>query len=330
MGLISSVLEYLLVGVESSYGVDPTPTEAICLVAAPTVTVNQVPVNSLCRRAYYGGHRHSNINDKITYSMQVEVGGLELVDGGTPAIHALLLAAGHTAALTGTAAGSDLKAEYKPSSIGHGSCAMHLRFRDKDTGEYIRLKLLGARHNISFSVSINSKLTATIEGEALYAEWEPSASATAPTAYNKGIAALLNTNIAMSWNSRDYDTNAFAFATGWALQNLSNVTGSSQLTEIYLSLDPNTRPSGSFNPPARAADFAATGSLKADARAATEATLSMKVITGSHGFEVRSATAQLGTTGMSADAAHYRFDQPFMCNPGSGNDDYSLIFTQET
>lgn len=328
MGILATNYGFVLVGKETGgYGVDPTPDLALCLAERPTITPVRDTVEVACWSATAGGSAHSTIKDRITYSMKFNLGGIQNIDDGVPAVAALLEAAGLKETKTGTEAGGDVKAVYTPATIGHASVTMHAHIRDLATGEFVRIKLLGCRHNITITWSEKQPVMLQIDGECKYADWEPSQAIALPGAHGFGIQPFVATELDLQFSGRPYEASNISFATNWTLTGVPSITGSDGVAEVILTRElAGSRPGGSFNAIAKAAQFAATGELLHDAREANEAAFQLRQNDGSRRLTLSSAQAQIGMPAQAVDGSFVRHETPFFFNENAGDDDFELIF----
>jgi hypothetical protein len=326
MGKLSDNLQWALAAVETTYGTDPTPTEAIVLRPGISSDPVREAVERARSKATYSGEPHGVIDSHIEYSFTAALGGIEDTDGGVIALDPLMRAGGLTATTSGTSAGDDLQVEYTPSSTGHESATIYRYLTDRDTGNVTLLKMLGCRHSISITLGLNSEIQVAFEGRALYAEWEDLASVSGPSNY--GISdSLLCSGLSLSFDSASYSASDFEFSTGFEVAQVDEITGSSNVEEVILNRpDEGGRPSGSFNPVMKASAFGADAFLD-DTREGTEGSLSLTLDDGTYSFKITADNAQLGQQpGFESAGGYSRFSTDFFCNEGTsgGDDDFTI------
>lgn len=314
--------DILIAAAESSYGTDPTPTEGVDLRGDMTTSVDRQLIERARVWAQQGGVAHGVIDDAISFSFQVAVGGVEDADDGVPGIHPFLIGAGFEVATSGTEAGSDVKAVYTLKETGKGSWAGHRTLVDETTGNKIRLKLLGCRNNIEIVSAMNGELLANISGMALYAEWEAAASISDPTSYGYSRPSIMSQNVTHTLGGSTRYIKNWSFNTNWQVGRDDAINGAANIREVLIHRDGGSnRPGGSFDPIMLSSDFAASSSHVAAAREGTEQAYNFTCDDGSFSFEFDAAQVQIDPNlGFQKDGAVRRFNTPYYCNTGSGTE----------
>lgn len=326
---IASNLTSLMAKAETSYGSDPTPAAAdgVSLRGPMTLSIDRIIVERPVVSHVESRRAHGVIDDRITFSFSVAVGGIEQTDGGFPGVHPFFVGGGYAGTLAGTEAGGNLTATYAPTSSAKGSYAMYHHLINRTNGQQVLIKMLGCRSNFELVVAANSELIMNVSGACLYAEWEPVAALTDPTAWGRGIASLMCDNITHSFNGTARRITAWNFATNYTVGSEDAVQGTTTAQEITLHRPAGTPLGGSINPVALATDFAASSSLVSESRSATEGIHLLTFDDGVSSFAYNAPKAQIGNLPLTDDASFKRFNVPYFNNfDSAGDDENSFVF----
>jgi hypothetical protein len=326
MGVISSRFGHVLIAEESTYDTDPTPTAALQLMESPEITIGQQKVTFNQFRATHSRTGHGVIDDKVSVTFTVPVGGLEDTDGGLPAIDPLLLMCGFDVATSGTSAGSDLAAAYTLLTTGHSSGTCYFYLKDQATGDSIGLQCSGGRGNATFQFEQNQELRMQVELEFTYAEWLAASTISDPTSYGNDLQPFLCTGMTGTWNSNTVKFTSFSFATNWAVGNVNAITGSSNVDEVYLSRA-DSYPGGSLNPVQTKVHYD-SGGLVEDHDEGTERALNVVVNDGTWNVTLNAPAAQLTERTDEKDEGIMRHSLSYECNENTvgGEDEVTITF----
>lgn len=323
---IRTELDAIMVKREASYGVDPVPTEGLELRGSPTTSADRVIVERARMWGSSGRVAHGVVEDKVSFNFQCAVSGVENIASGVPGVDPILFGSGFEPALSGDPGTNDVQAQYTIESTGHGSYAMYRLIFDSTTGNAIRIKLLGCRSNVTFTIAMNGELIMDVAGQALYAAWEASAALTKPSSFNFGVKSFICQDLTTTFAATARRFTNLSFGTLWNVSPENSLSGTSNADEILLS---GARPNlitGSFNPVMLSTDFAASG-FADQHRDATEGALSLSFTNGDYSFTVSAPQTQLDPNfSMADDGAHKRFNTPFYCNDSDAGDD-ALVLT---
>jgi hypothetical protein len=133
----------ILAKIESSYGVDSTPTEGANAMLVSNVNINPLAAQNVPRdliRPYMGGSEQLVGNAYVEMSFDVELQGSGTA-GTAPAYDPLLQACGFAASATGA-----VRANYYPETPADGSCAIYY-FIDG-----VKHVVLGCRGNMALKM----------------------------------------------------------------------------------------------------------------------------------------------------------------------------------
>lgn len=300
----------LLVKIESSYGVDPTPggtdavlvenltpsNEGLRMVERPAVRVNLEPLQSV-----YGGRLESR-------SFDVEVKGSGTA-GTPPEIDELLRSC--AMAVTNVPATSDT---YKPASSSHESCTIYDYLDGK------RTILTGCRGNLTGAGEAGGvfKFSFTMTG---HVAAETDIALASPT-YDSTVPVAL-VSVPFSIGAYSAIINALNFDMGNTVSMPPDISASDGYGEIQIVSRGIT---GSFDPENV---LIATNDFKDDFISGTNLVLDTGVIGGTAGNKVQ----------ITLPAVYYNdfsdgdrdgistLEMPFAALESSGDDDISIIFT---
>lgn len=318
---------FIEVGVETAYGTEQTTRKALPLTSEPTVEPVRQNVQRDRVKPTQGGIPHGVIPQKCTFSFQVAVQPVEFLDGAAPAVGALLQMAGMSEALSGAVASNDIAAVYNFLSVGMASGTIKVFRRDKDTGNFTSILLLGARCNVSLTVGDNAELLLDVTGEALYDEWSAVASATISSPNSE--VPFITYNETLTHHGKTVDVASFDVSTNWSINNRIDHLGPNYyVKEVFLARGTSgQRPNGTYAFTALD-DYLDPNDWMDDVREAGASQLTYTITSPDTNqvITISAPKAQVDAPSWSDAGEYYRFSAPFMCNEDAGDDDLEIKF----
>ena len=135
----------VLAKIESTYGVDPTPTGAANAILLRNISVNPIAATVVSRdliRSYLGNSDQQIADNHVEMSFEIEMAGSGAL-GTAPAYGVLLRACGLAETIT-----ASTKVEYTPISTGFESVTIYINV------DGVQHKLTGARGSVSMEINV--------------------------------------------------------------------------------------------------------------------------------------------------------------------------------
>lgn len=298
------VLPVCLAKVETTYGVDATPTAAVLLVDPKLTPLDGEKAERKLVRSFMGNPDSIPHSFRIKLDFSVELAGAGAA-GTAPAFGTLLRACGHAETIT-----ASTKVEYKPVSKNFESATLYYNIGA------INYKLLGARGKCSLDLSnkavpkikfefigLNGGRADAVPGAAVFTAWKD------PLVFEKSnVAAATLHGYAVAVESLSFDM-------GQKVEYISRPGGSEAVRITERSPSANIK-------------IESTTIAQKDWRpliqAGTEGTLALQL--GSSAGNIVELSANVSITGYDYDesAGVYLSTLPLNVLPISGNDEFTL------
>lgn len=192
MSYVIAGLGALMGAAETTYGVEVTPTDALLIQDDVDQTHDDVFSEVTTLRLSASGAAPARQHVKLDLSGTALIGPMQDAINGSPSIHPLLIASGHSVAYEGTTPGAGNFVEYKPRSSGFGSASLRYLLKEDGAGNRSLLKYLGFRCTGTFSITPGEDFQFQFEGSSLHDFGAPFATPTAPATIGKGLGSYPN------------------------------------------------------------------------------------------------------------------------------------------
>lgn len=192
MGYVLANFGALAAIAETTYGVKVTPTDALLVRDDADLTHDDSFNEQEILRLSASGVAPARQHNKLDASFTVNIGPMQDSINGSPSIHPLMIASGHSVAYEGTTPGAGNFVEYKPRSSGFGSATLVYFYKDESNGNRSTLDHLGFRGNAIFTIAPDEDFGLQIEGSALHGFPSVFATPTAPATQGKGLGSYPN------------------------------------------------------------------------------------------------------------------------------------------
>jgi hypothetical protein len=231
----------VLYKVETVKGTDAVPTTADDLIL-PNGDVNiaiqtEQDTGEGDLKSTFGPGDSVTIKQSMSLDLGARVRGLGAGAGAllTPAIHAMMLASGHTVTTAGDGSATPRSAEYKPTSVAASLKSATAYFYE----DGLLYKLLASVNNLSFEASMNAlSVKGTIQGKYSAPTVVALPAWTAPT---QKIYRMTNTLCAVTEGGGTINIGAFTFDAGADVQELYE-TGNQEFNVVnrnpIITIDP--------------------------------------------------------------------------------------------
>lgn len=298
----------ILAKIESSYGVDPTPTGADNAIQVRNLTINGLEATAVSRdliRPYLGNSNQLIADKHSTVDFEVEIAGSGAA-GTAPAYGPLLRACGYSQTIT-----ADTKTEYVPVSSSFESVTLYVNI------DGILHKVTGARGTVDFEISAGAIPVMKFKFVGNYIT--PTDTAAASPTYTNFKNPLVSNNT----NTTDF---SFFSVTGLVLESLMISTGNTVdyralIGDEYVQIsDRKMTGDVSFELPTLA-----TINTFSTAIAGTTGALSITQGTASgYKFKIDAPVVNLGNPTYADSKGIVMLKSPLLLLPNTGNDELKI------